>query len=127
VVVGFGTDIVDARRIKQVLRRFGSRFVARICSESECEYCMARKRPELHLAARFGAKEAFIKAIGTRRGIRWKDIEVARKGGPPTIVLHGNAKKLADDKGVKNIHLTMAHDADMGIAGVILEGTPDHV
>jgi holo-[acyl-carrier protein] synthase len=127
VVLGYGVDIVDARRIRRVLQRFGARFIGRIYSESERAYCMARKRPELHLAARFGAKEAFIKAIGTRRGIRWKDIEVAGKGGPPTLLLHGNAKKLADDKGVKNIHLTLAHDAELGIAGVILEGRPDHV
>ncbi len=124
MLVGFGQDIVDARRIKQVLERFGKRFLDRIFTEGESNYCMARRRPELHLAARFGAKESFVKAVGTRRGIRWIDVEVAGKGGPPKILLHGGAKKIAEKKGVEKIHLTLAHDADLGIAGMILEGRP---
>jgi len=127
LVVGYGIDIVDARRIKQVLKRFGKRFTERAFSESERDYCMTKKRPEMHLAVRFGAKEAFIKAIGSSRGIRWRDVEVVRKGGPPTLRLHGAAKKIADRKGVEKILVSLAHDADIGIAGVILEGRSDHV
>lgn len=121
-VIGQGIDIVDARRIKQTVERFGARFLERAYSEGERVYCMSKRRPELHLAARFGAKEAFIKAVGTSRGIRWKDIEVVRESGPPSIVLHGVAKEVAQEKGVGNIFLTLAHDADLGIAGIILEG-----
>ncbi len=124
MVVGFGQDIVDAKRIRRVMDRFGERFLDRIFSAGERDYCMRHKRPELHFAARFGAKEAFIKAVGTRRGVSWKDVEVVRKDGPPSIVLHGGAKIIAAKNGVEKIHLSLAHDADIGIAGIILEGKP---
>lgn len=121
MIVGFGLDVVDVRRIKKTLDRFGERFLDKIFCGGEREYCMKQKRPELHLAVRFGAKEAFIKAIGTRRGVRWQDVEVVGKDGPPCIVLHGGAKSIAAAKGVEKIHLTMAHDGNIGAAGIILE------
>lgn len=121
MIVGFGIDVVDAGRIEKVLRRFQDRFLERIYSEGERKYCLSRRHPYFHLAARFGAKEAFIKAVGTRRGLRWKDVEVVREGGPPSVKLHGAARELARAKGVKKIHLTLAHDAGVGIAGIILE------
>jgi len=122
MIIGFGLDIVDARRIKQVLERFGGRFLERIYSEGERAYCMARREPELHLAARFGAKEAFIKAVGTGRGIKWKDIEVASKpGGAPYLALRGGAKEIAREMNINKMHLTLAHDAGIGVAAVILE------
>ncbi len=122
MIVGFGIDVVDAARIEKVLRRFQDRFLERIYSEGERNYCMSRRTPHFHLAARFGAKEAFIKAVGARRGVRWKDVEVVREGGPPSVRLHGGASEIAESRGVKKIHLTLAHDAGVGVAGIILEG-----
>lgn len=122
MILGIGSDIVEVARIDAAIQRFGQRFRNRIYSSLEDEYCSSKRHPAQHYAARFSAKEAFIKAIGTRRGVRWVDIEVARAtSGKPSIKLHGKAQRLADDRGVTRMHLTMSHTAEHAIAQVLLE------
>ena len=95
-----GVDIIEIPRIKSVADRYGERFLRRIYTEREVAYCRGRA-PQL--ASRFAAKEAVMKALGTGiRGVRWRDIEIARKpGGPPTVVLHGTAANHWDKTGIR--------------------------
>lgn len=121
-VVGYGIDVVDVKRFESVWKRFGNRLLTRVFSDDERDWCLSRKSPANHLAVRFGAKEAFVKAIGSRSGLRWKDIEIVREeSGRPHIKLSGKARAIARKKGVKSSFVTLAHDAGVCIAGVIIE------
>ena len=94
MIVGIGIDIAEVGRIREAIERYGERFLRRIYTESEIQYCESKANRVERYAARFAAKEAGMKAIGTgwNHGVRWRDIEVARKpGGRPTLVLHGPA------------------------------------
>jgi len=121
-LLGYGIDVVDVTRFERVWRRFGDRLLERLFSVAEREYCLKRPSPAAHLAARFGAKEAFIKAMGTRTGFRWRDIEVASEGsGRPYFIFHARAIEGVEKKGIAKAFLSLAHDANVSIAGVILE------
>lgn len=88
MVVGIGTDIIDIKRIREILEKFGDKFYSRILTDKEIEYCKSFSKPELHLAGRYAAKEAYSKAIGTGVGkeFSWKDIEIINdKKGKPVI------------------------------------------
>jgi holo-[acyl-carrier protein] synthase len=127
MILGVGVDLASVERIGEFLERWGSRARRRCFTEGEEAYCDARKNPATHFAARFAAKEALAKALGTglSRGVSWKEIEVVREpGGPPTIVLHGTTRRVAEHMGVEQIHLSLGHEADMAIAFVTLEGKP---
>ena len=110
-----GVDIIEIRRIAAVLERYGERFLRRVYTSSELEYC--RGRPS-KLASRFAAKEATMKALGTGvRGVSWKDIEVARApSGAPSILLHGRAKSRAERIGVSEISISMSDSQDNAVA-----------
>src|SRR6202158_3069059 len=106
MIVGTGIDIAEVPRIEASITRFGTRFLHRIFTEAEIRYCESKANRVERYAARFAAKEAAMKAIGTgwNHGVRWRDIEVARKpGGRPTLLLHGKAAEFAAKLGTTNI------------------------
>jgi holo-[acyl-carrier protein] synthase len=124
MIVGTGIDITEVPRIREVIERHGQRFLKRIFTEGEIQYCESKANRMERYAARFAAKEAGMKAIGTgwNHGVRWRDIEVARKpGGRPTLLLHGKAAEFAAKLGATNIALSLTHTAEEAMAQVILE------
>jgi holo-[acyl-carrier protein] synthase len=125
MIIGTGIDIAEVPRIRQSIERFGDRFLQRIYTAGEIRYCDSKVNREERYAARFAAKEAAMKALGTgwNHGVRWRDCEVARlPGGRPTIAFHGKAGEIAARLGVKNAALSISHTAEQAIAQVILEG-----
>jgi holo-[acyl-carrier protein] synthase len=124
MIVGTGIDIAEVPRIREAIARHGQRFLQRIFTEAEIKYCESKANRVERYAARFAAKEAGMKAIGTgwNHGVRWRDIEVARKpGGRPTLLLHGKAAEFAARLGAVNIALSLTHTAEQAMAQVILE------
>lgn len=123
-VVGIGLDASDIPRIAQALQRFGDRFLRRVFTEGEIAYCTRHRDPAPHLAARFAAKEAAMKALGTghSRGVLWRDIEVVRHGGPPQLRFHGGAAVRFDALRARRALLTITHSETLAIAQVLLLG-----
>ncbi|NWG13617.1 MAG: holo-ACP synthase [Acidobacteria bacterium] len=124
MIVGTGVDIVATGRFGAVLERQGERFIQRVFTSAEQEYCRAHRNPITHYAARFAAKEAFLKALGTgwAGGIRWLDIEVLRDpGAAPSIRLQGIAAQVASEKHVSTVHVSLSHSDEAAVATVILE------
>jgi len=124
MIVGVGVDVVDLERIREALSRTGERFVRRVYTEAEAEYCRRHRDPVPHFAARFAAKEALFKAIrtGWSQGVRWRDVEVARaRGRPPELVLRGEALRHSTVLGTRTVHCTLSHSAASAVAVVILE------
>jgi holo-[acyl-carrier protein] synthase len=124
MIVGTGIDIAEVPRIRDTMARFGARFVERVFTEGEIRYCESKANRVERYAARFAAKEAGMKALGTgwNFGVRWRDIEVARKpGSRPTLVFHGKAAEFAARLGTKNVALSLTHTAEQAMAFVILE------
>jgi holo-[acyl-carrier protein] synthase len=124
MIVGTGVDLAEVPRIKASIERFGEKFIRRIYTPAEIAYVERKANKFERYAARFAAKEAGMKAIGTgwRRGVRWQDFEVANlPSGKPTLRLHGVAARFAEKLGVKNISLSITHTAELGMAHVILE------
>jgi holo-[acyl-carrier protein] synthase len=124
MIVGTGIDITEVPRVAETIARFGKRFLHRIYTEEEMRYCESKANRVERYAARFAAKEAAMKALGTgwSRGIRWRDIEVYRQPGRrPTIRFHGSAAEFAANMGAKNVSLSLSHTTDQAIASVILE------
>jgi len=125
MIVGTGIDIAEVPRVGQSIERFGERFLRRVFTEEEIRYCDSKANRVERYAARFAAKEAAMKALGTgwNRGVRWRDIEVLRQPGRrPTIRFHGVAAEFAERLGTKNIALSISHTPEHAIANVILEG-----
>jgi holo-[acyl-carrier protein] synthase len=125
MIVGTGVDIAEVARIRQALERHGERFLKRVFTPEEVRYCTGKANAAERLAARFAAKEAGMKAIGTgwRRGVTWKDIEVLRQPGQrPQLRFSGRAAEIAQALGCKTTHLSLSHTAEQAIAHVILEG-----
>ena len=118
-----GVDIIEIGRIARTLERYGERFLRRVYTPGELEYC--RGRPS-KLASRFAAKEATMKALGTGvRGVGWKDIEVTRApSGAPGILLHGRAKSRAERLGVLEISVSMSDSRDNAVAFVVTRRQP---
>jgi holo-[acyl-carrier protein] synthase len=126
VIVGSGVDIAEVDRIRAAAERYGARFIERVYTPLEIAYVERRRAGRYErYAARFAAKEAGMKAIGTgwRRGVRWRDFEVTNlPSGKPTLKLHGVAAQFAAMLGVKNIALSLTHTSTEALAYVILEG-----
>jgi len=125
VIIGMGVDLAEVGRIQKAIERHGEAFLRRVYTVAEREYCERFKNKYERFAGRFAAKEAAMKALGTgwRRGVRWVDFEVVReKGGRPTIRLDGEAKKIAEELGVKRIALSITHTEAQALAQVIFEG-----
>lgn len=124
MIVGIGTDLAEVGRIGKSVERFGERFLARVYTERERVYAMRKANWAERLAARFAAKEAGMKAIGTglSRGVSWQHFEVANEpSGRPTLRLTGAARQVADALGVKRISLSLTHTKEVAMAVVILE------
>jgi holo-[acyl-carrier protein] synthase len=124
MIVGTGVDLAEVPRIRASIERFGARFIERIYTPAEIAYVERKANRYERYAARFAAKEAGMKAIGTgwRHGVRWQDFEVANlPSGKPTLRLHGVAGRVADKLGVRNVSLSLTHTAELGMAHVILE------
>jgi holo-[acyl-carrier protein] synthase len=125
MIVGTGVDIAEVGRIKAAVERFGDRFLKRVFTPAEVRYCMGKINVAERLAARFAAKEAVMKAIGTglRHGITWQDVEVLRMPGQrPVLKFSGKAAEFAERLGCKRTHLSLSHTKEQAIAHVILEG-----
>ncbi len=124
MIVGTGIDVAEVPRIAHALERFGDRFLQRVYTETERRYALRKKNPTERLAARFAAKEAGMKALGTglTRGVRWRDLEVINlPSGRPTLQLHGVAAQIAQKLGVTQISLSITHSRDIAMAHVIME------
>lgn len=124
MIVGIGIDLAEVDRIRQAIERHGQRFIERIYTEKEIAYVERKANKYERYAARFAAKEAGMKAVGTgwKRGVRWRDFEVTNMpSGRPTLQLHGEAAKFAENLGVRNVALSITHTAAQGMAIVILE------
>jgi holo-[acyl-carrier protein] synthase len=123
-ILGLGFDATDIPRIATTFERYGDRFLRRVFTDGEIAYCTRRRNPVPHLAGRFAAKEAAMKALGTghSRGVLWKDIEVVRLSGPPQLRLHGGAAVRADRMRVRSSLLTITHSDALAMAQVLLLG-----
>ncbi len=124
MIVGTGIDIVEVARVEAAIARFGRRFLERVFTEAEIRYCESKANRAERYAARFAAKEAAMKALGTGwfGGVAWRDLEVGREpGGRPTLVLSGQAARQASRLGVKRTSLSVSHIATQAVAQVILE------
>ena len=123
-VLGIGVDMVEVERIQHSLDRFGERFMKRVFTEGEIDYCTSMKFPARHFAARFAAKEAVSKAFGTGVGkaMGWRDIDIRKKkSGEPFLVFSGPAQELATKRGVTSALITLSHTDHHAMACVVLE------
>jgi holo-[acyl-carrier protein] synthase len=124
MVLGLGTDLIETRRVEESIARFGERFLERIFTAGEIAYCQRKKNAAESFAARFAAKEAGAKALGTgiSRGVTWKEFEVRREAsGRPTLHMSGRAAELAEGLGVKRVQLSLTHSRELALAVVVAE------
>jgi holo-[acyl-carrier protein] synthase len=125
MVLGLGTDLMETRRLQESIDRFGERFLERIFTAGEIAYCLRKKKNAAEsFAARFAAKEAGAKALGTgiSHGVSWKEFEVRREAsGRPTLHLSGRAAELAEAMGVRRIQLSLTHSRELALAVVVAE------
>ena len=124
MVLGLGTDLIETRRIQDSLDRYGERFLTRVFTSGEIAYCTRKKNAAESFAARFAAKEAGAKALGTgiSRGVTWKELEVRREPtGRPTLHLSGRAAELAESMGVRRLQLSLTHSRELAMAVVVAE------
>lgn len=124
-LIGIGIDVVEVSRIRSSLDEFGDRFLNRIFTECEREYCGKQKRPELHFAARFAAKEAIAKAFGTGIGkeIGWLDMEIGRRAtGEPMVQLSDVGAEYAKSRGVTQVMVSLTHAKHYAAANAVVMG-----
>jgi holo-[acyl-carrier protein] synthase len=125
MVLGLGTDLIETKRIQESMDRFGERFLERIFTAGEIAYCSRKKRNAAEsFAARFAAKEAGAKALGTgiSRGVSWIEFEVKREAsGRPSLHLSGRAAELAEAMGVRRVQLSLTHSRELAMAVVVVE------
>ena len=124
MVIGIGTDLMEIARIADSIERFGDRFLQRVFTPGEIEYCTRKKNSAESFAARFAAKEAGAKALGTgiSRGVGWQELEITRNPGErPMLTLKGRAAERARDLGIKRISLSLSHSRDVALAVVAME------
>lgn len=129
-VVALGLDLVQIDRLAEMLERRGDRLLERLFTDAERAYCDRRKRRATHYAGRFAVKEAVMKALGTgwAQGVRWRDIEVVRQPGrAPELALHGASARIARERGIARIHITITHDAGLAAAVAVAESEPGPV
>ena len=124
MIIAIGIDIIEIARIEEVFSRQGERFRKRVFTEGEIDYCERRASRMSSYAARFAAKEAAMKALGTgwSDGVRWRDIEVVRgETGAPALHLHGRALERLGEIGARRAHLSLTHSEQIAMAEVLLE------
>jgi len=125
MIIGLGLDVARIDRVEEFLARYGERFTRRILTPAEQEFCARFYSGAEQVAGRIAAKEAASKALGTgwRQGVHWKCFEVGHEpSGKPTLLIHGRARELADQMGVRSAHLSITHDGGVSAAVVIFEG-----
>ena len=125
MLIGTGVDLIEVERIAHSIERFGERFLRRVYTDHEIAYCRGRRGSAESFAARFAAKEAGAKALGTgiSRGVTWNEFQVARNpGGRPVLELRGRAALLAKELGVRAISLSLTHTGSLAMATVVMEG-----
>jgi holo-[acyl-carrier protein] synthase len=124
MIIGTGVDIVEITRFRHVVERLKDRFILRVFTPAEQQFCNRHRDPIPHFAARFAAKEALFKALGTgwAKGVTWLDVEVLReRQDAPTMTLHGEAQRLSISMGAQKVHLSLSHSEQWAVATVILE------
>ena len=124
MIIGSGIDLVEIARIQQSMQRYGQRFLNRVFTPAEQAYCLRRRNAAESLAARFAAKEAGAKALGTgiSRGVNWLEFEVIREpGGRPALRFLGRAAEIAAQLGVAHVALSLTHTAQLSMASVVVE------
>lgn len=124
MIVGSGVDLIEIARIQHSLDRYHERFLDKVFTAAEKAYCLRKRNAAESLAARFAAKEAAAKALGTgiSHGVTWREIEVVREpGGRPSLAFHGRARQIAERLRVGNAALSLTHTAEMAMASVVLE------
>jgi holo-[acyl-carrier protein] synthase len=122
-VRGIGVDIVRIGRMRDVIARWDERFLRRVFTPGEIAYCRSRRDPVQHFAARFAAKEAGLKALGTglRLGVNWRELEVRReRGQAPTLVLSGRSREIGRARGGERMLLALTHEGDYALAQAML-------
>jgi holo-[acyl-carrier protein] synthase len=125
MIVGSGIDLIEIERIQHSVDRFGERFLNRVYTAGEQAYCLRKRFAAESFAARFAAKEAGAKALGTgiSQGVNWLEIEVVREpSGRPTLRFHGRAAERALRMGVARAAVSLTHTKDLAMASVVLEG-----
>ncbi|MGA2274051.1 MAG: holo-[acyl-carrier-protein] synthase [Bryobacteraceae bacterium] len=124
MIVGTGVDLAEVPRVRHLIERYGRRFIERVYTPAEIAYVERKANRFERFAARFAAKEAGMKAIGTgwKFGVTWQDFEVANlPSGKPTLRLHGVAARVAEKLGVRRVSLSLTHTTEYGLAHLILE------
>jgi len=127
-VLAHGIDMVECGRIADAVTRHGQRFLQRVFTPVELDYCLGKKRQTEHLAGRFAAKEAVLKALGTgwRKGIQWTDVEIRPSpSGRPEVRLSGRCREIADELGLTVVLVSISHIATHAIASVVASGGPE--
>jgi holo-[acyl-carrier protein] synthase len=124
-IIGLGLDATEIPRIAALIERYGERFIRRLFTDGEIAYCNRRHTPAIHFAARFAAKEAGMKALGTghSQDVLWRDLEVVRRGGPPQLQFHGGAARRFAAMGARSSLLTLTHTEALALAQVLLIGS----
>lgn len=128
MIVGIGVDIADIERFRKITFERGDRFIRRVFSEREINYCWRCAHPDQRFAARFAAKEAVFKAlrVGWQKGLTFRDVEVINGPlGEPEIVLHRRALEMAREKRITRFHLSISHTSDYAVAQVVAERIED--
>ncbi|MCK5595634.1 holo-ACP synthase [bacterium] len=115
--MGIGVDIVEVARIEDAIRRFGDRFLKKIFTDTEIKYCNTGKVACQHFAGRFATKEAVYKTLNVSCVVKWTEIEIRNsEQGQPYVVLHGKVKKIAKEKNISNILVSISHIKTRAVA-----------
>jgi holo-[acyl-carrier protein] synthase len=125
MIIGVGVDMIEIARIEEAMRKFPDRFERKMFTDTERDYCRRMPVAARHFAARFAAKEAFLKALGTGKsqGIGWRDVGIVNlPSGQPTLALSGKAAERAAQLGAARLHVSLTHTHDHAVAVVVLEG-----
>ncbi len=125
MIEGFGVDIVEVKRVKSAVKKWGRRFLDKIYTKREIAYCKSKGAPEQHLAARFAAKEAVYKAFGPdgKTAILWTDVEILNeKNGKPKVILKGSAKRLKEKMRISKVVVSLSHTKNYAVGNCILLG-----
>ncbi len=125
MIFGTGIDIIEIDRIRNSLEKYSERFEEKVFTTKEIGYCRSRPEPAIHFAARFAAKEAVLKSMGTgmSQGISWRDMEIGHCPdlGKPVLEIRGKLLTLFEEQGLKAIHISLSHEKGYAIAQAIAE------
>ena len=122
MIIGIGTDIVEVERVRELVERWGERFLKRLFTDNELSYCFRFRDPVPHLAARIAVKEAVFKCMGRRMVIRWRDLDIKSEEGVPSVALYGEIQRLADNIAVRRVHVSISHTDKLAMAIAVAEG-----